>query len=166
MSLLNDSPMAIKWASLAERERRLLTGLGIFLVLVGLYSLIWAPIQNDHSQKQAALTKAQADWQWLSEQAPKVTRQVVKRNGLNLSSKTALMDTLQKSLQQQKLLKSAQGLNLSKNGVTVSFAQVDAPRMFRWLTQLEKRGLKAKKMDLTPITAGLTQATIDFEVEN
>lgn len=166
MSLLNDSPLAIKWASLAERERRLLMGLGVFLLLVGLYSLIWAPIQNDYHQKQTALDKAQADWQWLTEQAPKVTKQPIKRNGFNLTSKTALMDVLQKSLQQQKLLKSAQGLNLNKRGVTVSFNQVDAPRMFRWLTQLERKGLKAKKMDLTPITAGLTQATIDFEVVN
>ena len=163
MSQLNSAQLTQKWTSLAERERRLLIGLAIFLVLVSLYSLIWAPIQNDHQLKQAGLNKAKADWFWLAEQAPKVSQQPLKKQSLKIGSKTELMDVLQKSLSQQKLLKSAQGLNLSNRGVTVSFNQVDAPRLFRWLGQLEGRGLKAFKMDLTPISAGLTQATIEFE---
>ena len=45
MSILNN-PM---WTKLAEREKRLVVGLGLFLIVVVLYSLIWAPIQKDFS---------------------------------------------------------------------------------------------------------------------
>lgn len=164
MSNLNKTALMIKWNRLAQREQHLLKGLAVFLLITLLYTSIWAPIHKEHSQQQAALSKAQADWQWLTEQAPKVSKQGVKRNLLQIHSKTELMNVLQKSLQQQKLLKSVQGLNLSNRGVTVSFTQVDAPRLFRWLSGLEKRGLKSKRFDLTPIKAGLTQASIDFEV--
>jgi len=162
MSLRNN-PM---WTKLADREKRLVIGLGIFLVTALLYSLIWAPIQNGFTEKTAALQKAESDWLWLVEQAPKAMASQGNHSAskLRLHSKTALMDALQKSLRQQKLLESAEGLNLNNRGVTVSFEQVDAPRLFRWVAALEQQGLTAKSMELIPISTGVTKAEIAFEV--
>lgn len=168
MSMLNNSPLVSqlrnRWAGLVLREKRMLMALVVFLVIASFYSLIWQPIQTGQTQQQAALSKAQANWQWLNEQAPKVMAQPKQSSAFSVNSKTELMDVLQKSLSQQNLLQSAEGLNLNRKGVTVSFTEVNAPRLFRWLSKLEQKGLNASKMDLTPIKAGFTEAEIEFEV--
>ncbi len=159
MSIQNN-PM---WTQLAEREKRLVIGLVVFLGIMAVYILVWSPIQTSIEQKEAALHKAESEWMWLVEQAPKVTR-ASKNMTLPAHSKTALMDSLQKSLRQKRLLQETEGLKLNNNGVIVKFEQVDAPRLFRWITELEQKGLTATSMTLTPISEGMTQAEIMYEV--
>lgn len=159
MSLQNN-PM---WTQLAEREKRLVIGLIIFLVIMAFYSLVWSPIHSQYSQQKSALQKAETEWLWLVEQAPKV---IQSPSGTQLAahSKTALMDSLQKSLRQQNLLQFTEGLKLTNRGIKVRFEEVDAPRLFRWIGVLEQQGLTAKSMKLTPISDGLTQAELLYEV--
>jgi len=159
MSLQNN-PM---WTQLAEREKRLVIGLVIFLVIMVFYSLVWSPIHSQYTQQKSALQKAETEWLWLVEQAPKVVRST-RGNTLAVHSKTALMDSLQHSLRQQNLLQFTEGLQLTNRGVKVRFEEVDAPRLFRWMGLLEQQGLTAKSMKLTPISVGLTQAELLFEV--
>ncbi len=159
MSLQNN-PM---WTQLADREKRLVIGLVIFLVIMAFYSLVWSPIQSQHAQQKAALQKAETEWLWLVEQAPKVVRSTSGKT-LAIHSKTALMDTLQKSLRQQNLLQFTEGLKLTNRGIKIRFEEVDAPRLFRWVGALEQQGLTAKSMKLTPISDGLTQAELLYEV--
>ncbi len=163
MSVLSNLAQHPVWTQLAEREKRLVMGLGLFLVVVALYSLIWSPVQTAFKQQTLALQKAEKEWLWLVEQAPNVPRGSV-NNALNVHSKTALMDALQKSLRQQRLLQFTEGLNLTNRGVAVSFEKVDAPRLFRWIGGLEQKGLMANSMKLTPLSAGLVQADIMYEV--
>lgn len=153
------------WTQLAEREKHLVIGLVIFLGIMAVYFLIWSPIQTSVEQKNAALHKAESEWMWLVEQAPKVTR-ASKNSTLSVHSKTALMDSLQKSLRQKRLLQETEGLKLNNNGVTVKFDQVDAPQLFRWIAELEQKGLTATSMRLTPLAEGITQAEIIYEVVN
>ncbi len=159
MSLQNN-PM---WTQLAEREKRLVIGLAVFLVIMAFYSLIWSPIHSQYLQQKAALQKAETEWLWLVEQAPKVI-QSPRGTQLAAHSKTALMDSLQKSLRQQNLLQFTEGLKLTNRGIKVRFEEVDAPRLFRWIGLLEQQGLTAKSMKLTPISDGLTQADLLYEV--
>ncbi len=159
MSLQNN-PM---WTQLAEREKRLVIGLVIFLVIMAFYSLVWSPIHSQYSQQKSALQKAETEWLWLVEQAPKVI-QSPRGTQLAAHSKTALMDSLQKSLRQQNLLQFTEGLKLTNRGIKVRFEEVDAPRLFRWIGVLEQQGLTAKSMKLTPISDGLTQAELLYEV--
>ncbi|HIE40012.1 MAG TPA: type II secretion system protein M [Thiomicrorhabdus sp.] len=159
MSLQNN-PM---WTQLAEREKRLVIGLVVFLVMMAFYSLVWSPIHAQYSQQKAALQKAETEWLWLVEQAPKVI-QSPRGTQLAVHSKTALMDSLQKSLRQQNLLQFTEGLNLTNRGIQVRFEEVDAPRLFRWIGGLEQQGLIAKSIKLTPVSEGLTEAKLLYEV--
>lgn len=154
------------WTRLAEREKRLVIGLVVFLVIMALYSLVWSPIQNKLEQQTLALQKAESEWLWQLEQAPKAVKLATssKQSTLNIHSKTALMDALQHSLRQQRLLQEAEGLTLTNKGVTVYFEEVDAPRLFRWIAALEQKGLGAISMKLLPINEGITQAEITYEV--
>lgn len=153
------------WTQLAQREKRLVIGLVIFLVIMVFYSLVWSPIQSQYTQQKSALKKAETEWLWLVEQAPKVERST-RSNSLAVHSKTALMDSLQHSLRQQNLLQFTEGLKLTNRGVKVSFEEVDAPRLFRWVGVLEQQGLTAISMKLTPLSDGLTQAELLYEVVN
>ncbi|MCF6298336.1 MAG: type II secretion system protein M [Thiomicrorhabdus sp.] len=159
MSLQNN-PM---WTQLADREKRLVIGLVIFLGIVAFYSLVWSPIHSQYTQQKLALQKAESEWLWLVEQAPKVVSSTG-GNTLAVHSKTALMDSLQHSLRQQNLLQFTEGLKLTNRGVKVRFEEVDAPRLFRWIGLLEQQGVTAKSMKLTPVFAGVTQAELLFEV--
>ncbi|WP_127471104.1 type II secretion system protein GspM [Thiomicrorhabdus aquaedulcis] len=158
------------WSALAVRERRLLIGLAVFLTGFMFYQLLWLPIQNAQQQAHAALQKSQADWQWLNEQAPKIVeksatgRATVLTDPLAFNSKTALIDSVQQTLRVQNLLRAAQGIEPTAQGVKVRFAQVDAPRLFAWLAALEQQGLVASRLDITPISPGLTQAEVQFDV--
>ena len=91
------------WTQLAEREKRLVIGLVIFLGVMAFYSLIWSPVHSQYTEQKAELQKAESEWLWLVEQAPKAVRSTT-RNTLPANSETALMDSLQKSLRQQNLL--------------------------------------------------------------
>jgi len=63
-------------------------------------------------------------------------------------------------------LQETEGLKLNNNGVTVKFDEVDAPQLFRWIAELEQKGLTATSMRLTPLAEGITQAEIMYEVVN
>lgn len=163
------------WSNLAPRERQILGVLAVFLGVILLYQLIWLPLQTRHQQAQMAAQKAQADWLWLNEQAPNVVQNVVQttqksnsagRSGaLMFNTKTALMDSVSQSLRVQNLLRATQGVELTSQGVKVRFAQVDAPRLLAWLSELEQNGLVASRMELSPISPGITQAELQFDVQ-
>ncbi|VAW45530.1 hypothetical protein MNBD_GAMMA04-735 [hydrothermal vent metagenome] len=159
MSLQNN-PM---WTQLAEREKRLVIGLVIFLIVMAFYALVWSPINSQYTQQKADLQKAETEWLWLVEQAPKIVRSTGD-NDLTIHSKTDLMDALQKSLRQQNLLQFTEGLKPTNRGIKVRFEEVDAPRLFRWVGALEQQGLTAKTVKLTPILEGLIQAEFQYEV--
>lgn len=159
------------WSNLAPRERQILGVLAVFLGVILLYQLIWSPVQTRHQQAQMAAQKAQADWLWLNEQAPNVVENtkptaLAGRSGnLVFNTKTALMDSVGQSLRAQNLLRATQGVELTSQGVKVRFAQVDAPRLLAWLSELEQNGLVASRMELSPISPGITQAELQFDVQ-
>jgi len=82
--LLQNNPM---WTQLAEREKRLVIGLVIFLMMVAFYALVWSPISSQYTQQKEDLQKAEAEWLWLVEQAPKVVRSTGNNNLTILSFK-------------------------------------------------------------------------------
>jgi len=161
MSLKNN-PM---WAQLSDHEKRLMMGLAIFLVIMAFYALIWSPINSQYTQQKAALQKAETEWLWLAEQAPKVMPST-SGHSLTIHSKTDLMDALQKTLRQHNLLQFTEGLKPTNRGIQVRFEEVAAPRLFRWVGELEQQGLTAKSMKLTPISVGTVQVELLYEVVN
>ncbi len=152
------------WSNLAQREKQLVSLLMLFLTVVLFYGLIWSPIQTANDQMKQALEKSKNDWVWLNQQAPLVVQQVSKNPQLDIQSKTGLMSFVQSELKSGNLMHQMQELQLTEKGVKVSFNEVNAPRLFRWLSKLESQGVIAKNMQLTPIKPGFTQAQVEFEV--
>jgi general secretion pathway protein M len=153
------------WLKLAQREKQLVTLLVLFLTIVLFYSLIWSPIQSANVSTKQALEKAKKEWVWLNQQVPLVVQQPLKLARGEIQSKAGLMSFVQDALKSENLMHQMQELQLTNKGVKVSFNEVNAPRLFRWLSMLEAQGVIAKNLQLTPIKAGITQAQVEFEVD-
>jgi general secretion pathway protein M len=152
------------WSKLAQREKQLVTLLVLFLTVVLFYSLIWSPIHTANDRMKQTLEKANSEWVWLNQQAPLVAQPSTKNPQLDIQSKTGLMSFVQEELKSENLMHQMQELKLTAKGVKISFNEVNAPRLFRWLSKLESQGVIAKNMQLTPIRTGFTQAQVEFEV--
>lgn len=144
------------WSKLAQREKQLGMLLILFLTVVLFYSLIWSPIHTANDRMTQTLDKAKNEWVWLNQQAPLVAQQPTKNPQLDIQSKAGLMSFVQEELKSENLMHQMQELQLTAKGVKVSFNEVNAPRLFRWLSKLESQGVIAKNMQLTPIKAGFT----------
>ncbi len=152
------------WSKLAQREKQLITLLMLFLTVVLFYSLIWSPIHTENDHVKQTIEKAKHEWVWLNQQAPLVAQSPTKNPQLDIQSETGLMSFVQEELKSENLMHQMQELQLTAKGVKISFNEVNAPRLFRWLSKLESQGVIAKNMQLTPIRAGFTQAQVEFEV--
>jgi len=155
------------WLNLDAREQILLKALATFLTLVLLYLLIWSPIHNQKQHAQQALTAAEHQWQWINTKVP--VAQALLADGSStqrqqFDTQNGLMSFLQKSLRQQNLFKDIKTLQGINKGGKVSFEQVDATRLFKWLTLLERQNIVPKTMNLNWIAPGLVKADMQFKV--
>lgn len=154
------------WLKLAQREKQLVYLLALFLTAMVFYGLIWSPIQSAHNSAQQTLEKNKNEWLWLNQQAPLVAQKSEPSMKLDTQTKTGLMSFVQDTLKSEILMHQMQELQLTNKGVKVSFNEVDAPRLFRWLSHLETQGVIAKNLQLIPLKPGFTQAQVEFEVVN
>ncbi|MGM0541595.1 MAG: type II secretion system protein GspM [Pseudomonadota bacterium] len=154
------------WLKLAQREKQLVYLMVLFLTVVLFYSLIWSPIQNAHNSAKQTLEKSENEWLWLNQQVPLVSQKSQPSLQLDIQTKAGLMSFVQDALKSENLMHQMQELQLTNKGVKISFNEVDAPRLFRWLSYLEAQGVIAKNLQLTPLKPGFTQAQVEFEVVN
>ncbi|BCN94321.1 hypothetical protein THMIRHAM_21060 [Thiomicrorhabdus immobilis] len=152
------------WSALDSREQKLLKALGVFLVVVILYMLIWSPIVSNKQIAQQQLQSAQQEWQWLNNQIPAI--QKLPANALNanlkITSQTQLMTQLQSSLKQQNLFKDIKTLQSIENGGKVAFDKVDAARLFKWLSLLEQKGVATNRLQASWLEPGFVKAEMQF----
>jgi len=154
------------WSQLAQREQQMLLALGVFLVGVLLYLVIWSPIHSGYTQAKQFEQKSLADWQWLSEQVKKYPMQQSGQQTLQFASQSQLMGSIQKTLRDENLLGFMQSITPSAKAIKVSFNEVPAPRFFRWLSSLEKQGLVSSQLQVSPVKTGIIQVSVSFEVVN
>ena len=153
------------WLSLESRERQLLQGLIAFLIATLVYLLVFKPIFANKTTAQQSLQNAQQQWHWLNDQIPRLPQaHGSTTQKLKLSDNNALLAYVQQSLRSQNLFKDVETLKSISKGMEVSFESVQASRVFRWLSQLEQRGLVADKVQMTWLAADKVKAKIQFKL--
>jgi len=152
------------WSQLAERERNMLVALVAFLVVVLFYLLVWSPIHSANQQAMQSEQRAQQQWQWLNDQVLKYPMVEQQKNALKFTTQSQLMSSLQSSLRNENLLSSMDSMTPSAKTIKVDFKEVNAPRLFGWLSLLEKQGLVSKQLQINAIKPGIVQASVRFEV--
>jgi len=156
------------WTNLNTREQYLVKALGLFLSLVLLYVMIWSPVQSSKVEAQQQLENAQTEWQWLNEQIPAVqsVTSTVTPKMSKVENQTQLMALIQTSLKQQNLFKDIKTLQGTTQGGKIAFEKVNAMRLFKWLAQLEQRGLIADRLQTIYVEPGLVKANLQFKLPN
>lgn len=148
----------------SPRDKQALAVMLGLIVLFLAYSLIWSPIQQGLEKAQNRLEISQQKWDWLNAQIPVWEQQGAQTPQLQLKGQSALMEYLQAQLKQQNLFQALEKITPLQKSVEISFKAVNAPRFFRWLSQMEKQGLTAKTLQVESAKAGLVDAKVTFEV--
>ena len=71
--------MSAWWAGLAPRERVVLAGGAVLLVLVVLWLMIWEPLAQKREQLRADISALSADLSWMEQVASQVKRRAAQQ---------------------------------------------------------------------------------------
>ncbi|QBZ82244.1 type II secretion system protein M [Hydrogenovibrio crunogenus] len=152
------------WKGFSQRDQRAIVVLGGVLLCAILYFLIWLPSEHVKQQAQQKLALSQQKWEWLNEQLPKVAQRAPVLPASTLKTTEALMQFIQTQLREMNLFQKIEHIETQGQKVVVDFKEVNAPRLFRWLSQQEQQGLIAFSADLKPLQPGIVTAKVIFEV--
>ncbi|MBD3611475.1 MAG: type II secretion system protein M [Hydrogenovibrio crunogenus] len=152
------------WKGFSQRDQRAIMILGGVLLCAVLYFLIWLPSEHAKQQAQQKLALSQQKWDWLNEQLPKVAQRGPVLPASTLKTTEGLMQFIQAQLRQLNLYQTIERIETQGHKVVVEFKEVNAPRLFRWLSQQEQQGLIAYSADLKPLQPGIVTAKVIFEV--
>lgn len=157
------------WQGLSAQDRRALSVLMSVLLISIVYFAFWAPIHQAEAKAESKQAIAQEKWQWLNAQLPRLSSQLSSKpsqlNNLKLNDKNKLVRYLQTELRNQNLQPSLQKLESTQRQVTLRFKEVNAPRLFRFLSKLEQLGLTVDNAEILPVSAGIVKAKLTFEVQ-
>ncbi|UQB41708.1 type II secretion system protein M [Thiomicrospira microaerophila] len=158
--------LAERWQALAARERLLIQLL--FVVLIGLvgYRLVAQPLLNQQNQAQQQWLIAEQQWQWLNQQVPAIQQAQATHQtaGSEVQTQSQLLAHLQQSLRSHQLINQMTSIRPAANGVQLQFNQVEAPRFFQWLAQLEQQGLSPERMQVEPVSLGKVKVSLNFRL--
>lgn len=154
------------WLAREARERSLLTALAGFLVVVLFYLLLWSPMQQAKQNAELKLQNAQQTWEWLNQQVPLVERtgSQNQNNKPAVENQSQLLRLVQNSLRQQNLFKDIKSVKGVSKGAEVRFDEVSASRLFRWLAELEQKGVSSSDLKVSYIAADKVKAKIEFKL--
>lgn len=144
-------PVLAYWRTLSARERLILGGGAILLVLVLLYSIAWAPLQLDLTRLRANVPKAHEQLQWMRSQENRI-RQLrasfpAASHGGGLLS---FVEQSAKSYGVQQSIKRSEPDGAS--AVRVSLDGVAFNSLISWLAHLQKQGgIRIDNASLEPL---------------
>lgn len=157
-----------QWQGLSSREQTLVKQLIWVLVVALLYFVVWSPISEGLNQAERKYQQAQKDWNWLNQQAQKVQQQGNGIAQVSLTTQSRLSAYVQKELRVQKIFPQMTRITpinkRTSSGIELYFATVSATDFTRWLSKMEKEGLRAERLEMTPKQTGLIEAKVYFEV--
>jgi type II secretory pathway component PulM len=141
------------WINLGLREKQTLSVGGLFLILLLLYEIIWAPISNHNDNLRSEIARNQKLLIWMQEANQRAeTMQKMLQSTSSAKTSAALLNLLQKQIKtspfENNLLQMTQAEN---NAVQLSFQKVNFDALIKWLTVLWKnQGLTVKQITVTP----------------
>lgn len=133
------------WARLGPRERRVLGGGGVALLLIIGWFGVWEPLTQGVAQRRAQVQEQQALNRWMQQAAAELQQQ----RGLGGGS---LLATVERSARQAgfgvalKRVETAPGS--ASGGVQVWFERVSFDEMMAWLVQLRR----SERIKVTTLT--------------
>jgi len=125
------------FAGLNPRERLIVSGGGIALLLILVFLFVWEPLVAEKKQLQTSIKAQQSLYEWLQRSADEARRLQgsVPRNKISAGSmRTVINQTVKRGLPGANIKR----VNASKRNVQVSIEQVGFDDLVRWLANLQQ----------------------------
>lgn len=156
--------------SLEVRERRLIIGGGITLLLMSVYFLGWEPFINGLHDLRKSTQRKQIELAWMQKAAKEVKQlQATQSSPVRIASGQSLLGVIDRSAKAKRLgdsLKRVQPDGTSKARVWLENAKFDV--VIGWLEDLERRyGVGVETITLEKqAEKGLVDARISFSAQS
>ncbi|AHG18851.1 hypothetical protein Z042_03925 [Chania multitudinisentens RB-25] len=123
-----------RWLQISPRERGLVVGCGVLLIVSLCYYALWLPWQQQAEQWQRTIAREKGTVEWMLQQAPRLQQQAARpmpEETLSLSA------TVTRSA-------AAQGINITRlqpqgERLALTLEPSDFNALMQWLTQLEQQ---------------------------
>lgn len=154
---LESSPLWQRWRGLARRDRLALAGLGAFLLLVSLYSLLWLPAQRSVQAAREAFEQQRALHFYLQSKAPLARSLATKPQGR--VDPARLQGLVTASAGEQGL--AVERLDSDGDGsLQVSLQPAPFAQLLRWFAELEARGVRIAEAGLDRVEGNRVTARL------
>ncbi len=152
------------WAGLAPRERIILAGGGVVLLLVVLYLAIWEPLARQRAEVRADIGVLSADLAWMQQVAGQV-----KRRGAQQSSQPAaasggsVLTLVEVSARSAGLHQALERVQPEGQGARLWLTETGFDKLVAWLGDLEQRhGLQVSQL---AVDAGNAPGTVTARIK-
>lgn len=132
------------WMERSARERLTLGTGAVVLLLILLWGLVWAPLQDSLARRATALESQQQTLQWMQSVAAELPRL---RSGQRDAAEpaTSLLGLLESSARQAGLRQRIVRMEPEGEGsVRLNLRQVDFDHTIQWLAQLQNQGIAVR----------------------
>ncbi|MDH5409205.1 MAG: type II secretion system protein M [Gammaproteobacteria bacterium] len=136
---MNDIKVQIKtwFDGLNPRERKLVLGTGIFLVIFFLHQLVWEPLVGRAAKLEQKVAKQQQDLLWMQQAAQEVSQL---SGGSRPASSGSLLGVIERTARQSKLGDSIRKVQPEgKDGVRVWLDKAPFDDVMHWLDGLQTK---------------------------
>lgn len=153
--------MKIDWDNISERERWMLIGCGVFLIIYLLYMLVYSPIQSGLAEKENQIQSKHHLLQWMRD--AKAQYQMVSQiKPLNASQ---MLTVLTAQLKQTSFKQFPYQLQQTNAGdIQLSFDEVPYNAWISWLWKMHERyaiDLKQLNIERTSVP-GVVKASVSM----
>ncbi len=139
------------WQKLPARDQRVL-GTGILVVLsILLYSLIWAPMQDQLKRQRPMLIKQSEDLVWMRQQANKILQLEKSKATSDSANDMPLLTVIDQTARKLKLRGQIKQIQPGKESGTANiwFENVVFEGWLQWLDQITDRGIDVTRVTIT-----------------
>lgn len=155
------------WAGLAPRERIIVGGGALALVLVLIYLMLWEPLAKHRQQVRADISALSADLAWMQQVASQVKRRGAQQNtqaGAGTSGGSVLT-LVEVSARAAGLHEALERVQPEGQGARLWFTETGFDGLLNWLGELEQRhGLQVSQLAVDAGNApGMVTARIKVE---
>lgn len=158
--------MSAWWVGLTLRERAILAGGAVLLVLVVLWLLVWEPVAERRAATIADIQHYSADLAWMEQVAGEVKRRAKQTDTTQKpASGGSVLTLLEVSASAAGLRKSIERVQPEGLGARLWFEETAADALLAWLGELEQRhGLRVTQLAIDAGAApGVVSARIKVE---
>ena len=157
------------WSEREPREKVLLVGLFIFLLVAVFYSLVYKPLQSEYMQARENYQQSDKDYRWLRGQIATIAglKSTARGADLMMGGISKLRAELDQSLKKHKLSASVEIIDEEEGFklIEIKIDNAEGRQVLKWLEENMQSGHLLHTFDLSHKGSGTVSAVAYFELK-